>query len=124
MAERQQEYKEKLQGLCDLLTQTENRLISHQEAFVIGDGTMELKKCQTKQEVTFGISSCRSLLGLVTMSRRPLGFLTNYQVYQKQGIPRGPEKERYTLYRKLDLHLKQVRSLSSLLDDILHQGGK
>ncbi|XP_016833872.2 dystonin isoform X8 [Cricetulus griseus] len=50
VAERQQEYKEKLQGLCDLLTQTENRLISHQEAFVIGDGTMELKKCQTKQE--------------------------------------------------------------------------
>lgn len=51
MAERQQEYKEKLQGLCDLLTQTENRLISHQEAFVIGDGTVELKKYQTKQEV-------------------------------------------------------------------------
>lgn len=51
MAERQQEYKEKLQGLCDLLTQTENRLISQQEAFVIGDGTVELKKYQTKQEV-------------------------------------------------------------------------
>ncbi|XP_036023908.1 dystonin isoform X4 [Onychomys torridus] len=50
VAERQQEYKEKLQGLCDLLTQTENRLISQQEAFVIGDGTVELKKYQTKQE--------------------------------------------------------------------------
>ncbi|XP_055462411.1 dystonin isoform X3 [Psammomys obesus] len=50
VAERQQEYKEKLQGLCDLLTQTENRLISHQEAFVIGDGTVELKKYQLKQE--------------------------------------------------------------------------
>ncbi|XP_076771233.1 dystonin isoform X16 [Arvicanthis niloticus] len=50
VAERQQEYKEKLQGLCDLLTQTENRLISHQEAFVIGDGTVELKKYQSKQE--------------------------------------------------------------------------
>ncbi|XP_026641311.1 dystonin isoform X10 [Microtus ochrogaster] len=50
VAERQQEYQEKLQGLCDLLTQTENRLISHQEAFVIGDGTVELKKYQTKQE--------------------------------------------------------------------------
>ncbi|XP_051008985.1 dystonin isoform X1 [Acomys russatus] len=49
-AERRQEYKEKLQGLCDLLTQTENRLISHQEAFVIGDGTVELKKYQSKQE--------------------------------------------------------------------------
>nr|XP_045012115.1 dystonin isoform X3 [Jaculus jaculus] len=50
MEERQQEYKEKLQGLCDLLTQTENRLIGHQEAFVIGDGTVELKKYQSKQE--------------------------------------------------------------------------
>ncbi|XP_017452264.1 dystonin isoform X7 [Rattus norvegicus] len=50
VAERQQEYKEKLQGLCDLLTQTENRLISHQETFVIGDGTVELKKYQSKQE--------------------------------------------------------------------------
>ena len=51
VAERQQEYKEKLQGICDLLTQTENRLIGHQEAFVIGDGTAELKKYQSKQEV-------------------------------------------------------------------------
>ncbi|XP_039709038.1 dystonin isoform X16 [Pteropus medius] len=50
VAERQQEYKEKLQGISDLLTQTENRLIGHQEAFVIGDGTVELKKYQSKQE--------------------------------------------------------------------------
>ncbi|XP_077018242.1 dystonin isoform X5 [Tamandua tetradactyla] len=50
VAERQQEYKEKLQGICDLLTQTENRLIGHQEAFVIEDGTAELKKYQSKQE--------------------------------------------------------------------------
>lgn len=50
VAERQQEYKEKLQGICDLLTQTENRLIGHQEAFVIGDGTAELQKYQSKQE--------------------------------------------------------------------------
>ncbi|XP_040839514.1 dystonin isoform X5 [Ochotona curzoniae] len=50
VAERQEEYKEKLQGICDLLTQTENRLIGHQEAFVIGDGTTELKKYQSEQE--------------------------------------------------------------------------
>ncbi|XP_021114851.1 dystonin [Heterocephalus glaber] len=49
-AEHQQEYKEKLQGICDLLTQTENRLIGHQEAFVIGDGTVELKKYKSEQE--------------------------------------------------------------------------
>ncbi|KAM9005096.1 dystonin isoform 13-T13 [Sarcophilus harrisii] len=50
VAERQQEYKEKLQGICDLLTQTENRLIGHQEAIVIGDSKDELKLYQTKQE--------------------------------------------------------------------------
>ncbi|XP_005406949.1 PREDICTED: dystonin isoform X7 [Chinchilla lanigera] len=50
VAERQHEYKEKLQGICDLLTQTENRLIGHQEAFVIGDGTVELKKYKSEQE--------------------------------------------------------------------------
>ncbi|XP_005665932.1 dystonin isoform X28 [Sus scrofa] len=50
VAERQQEYREKLQGICDLLTQTENRLIGHQEAFVIGDGTADLKKYQSRQE--------------------------------------------------------------------------
>ncbi|KAM5256487.1 dystonin [Ctenodactylus gundi] len=50
VAQRQQEYKEKLQGICDLLTQTENRLIGHQEAFVIGDGTVELKKYKSEQE--------------------------------------------------------------------------
>ncbi|KAM6166491.1 dystonin isoform 4-T4 [Erethizon dorsatum] len=49
-AERQQEYKEKLQGMCDLLTQTENRLLGHREAFVIGDGTVELKKYKSEQE--------------------------------------------------------------------------
>lgn len=84
MAERQQEYKEKLQGLCDLLTQTENRLISHQEAFVIGDGTVELQKYQSKQEVDlFGICSCISPLGLAPISVRPLGLLKTLAVRSK-----------------------------------------
>nr|XP_048701190.1 dystonin isoform X10 [Caretta caretta] len=51
VAEQQQEYKEKLQEICDLFTQTENRLIGHQEALVIGDSKAELKQYQTKQEV-------------------------------------------------------------------------
>ncbi|XP_038627542.1 dystonin isoform X17 [Tachyglossus aculeatus] len=50
VAKRQKEYKEKLQGICDLLTQTENRLIGHQEAFGGGDCQAELKHYQTKQE--------------------------------------------------------------------------
>ncbi|NXE75684.1 DYST protein, partial [Cochlearius cochlearius] len=50
VAERQQECKEKLQEICDLLTQTENRLIGQQEALVIGDSKAELEQYQTKQE--------------------------------------------------------------------------
>ncbi|XP_074093348.1 dystonin isoform X5 [Macrotis lagotis] len=50
VVERQQEYKETLQGISDLLTQTENRLIGHQETIVIGDSKDELKLYQTKQE--------------------------------------------------------------------------
>ncbi|XP_059691827.1 dystonin isoform X5 [Gavia stellata] len=50
VAERQQECKEKLQEICDLLTQTENRLIGQQESLVIGDSKAELEQYQTKQE--------------------------------------------------------------------------
>ncbi|XP_017594714.1 PREDICTED: dystonin isoform X11 [Corvus brachyrhynchos] len=50
VAERQHECKEKLQEICDLLTQTENRLIGQQESLVIGDSKAELEQYQTKQE--------------------------------------------------------------------------
>ncbi|KYO47131.1 hypothetical protein Y1Q_0014034 [Alligator mississippiensis] len=50
VAEQQQECKEKLQEICDLLTQTENRLIGHQETLVIRDSKAELEQYQTKQE--------------------------------------------------------------------------
>ncbi|XP_035178380.1 dystonin isoform X6 [Oxyura jamaicensis] len=50
VAERQQECKEKLQEICDLLRQTENRLIGQQESLVIGDSKAELEQYQTKQE--------------------------------------------------------------------------
>ncbi|XP_051633776.1 dystonin isoform X11 [Manacus candei] len=50
VAERQQECKEKLQEICDLLTQTENQLIGQRESLVIGDSKAELEQCQTKQE--------------------------------------------------------------------------
>ncbi|NXY64065.1 DYST protein, partial [Callaeas wilsoni] len=50
VAERQQECKEKLQEICDLLTQTENRLIGQRESLVIGDSKAELEQYQTKQE--------------------------------------------------------------------------
>ncbi|XP_071597784.1 dystonin isoform X25 [Heliangelus exortis] len=50
VAERHQECKEKLQEICDLLTQTENRLIGQQEPLVIGDSKAELEQYQTKQE--------------------------------------------------------------------------
>ncbi|NXG00833.1 DYST protein, partial [Sakesphorus luctuosus] len=50
VAEQQQECKEKLQEICDLLTQTENRLIGQRESLVIGDSKAELEQYQTKQE--------------------------------------------------------------------------
>ncbi|NXN52662.1 DYST protein, partial [Rynchops niger] len=50
VAERQQECKEQLQEICDLLTQTENRLIGQQESLVIVDSKAELEQYQTKQE--------------------------------------------------------------------------
>ncbi|XP_046770678.1 dystonin isoform X35 [Gallus gallus] len=50
VAERQQECKEKLQEICDMLTQTENRLIGQQESLLIGDSKAELEQYQTKQE--------------------------------------------------------------------------
>ncbi|XP_060608766.2 dystonin isoform X27 [Anolis sagrei] len=50
LEEQHQDFKEKLQDICDLLTQTENQLIGHQEALVIEDSKTELQQCQTKQE--------------------------------------------------------------------------
>ncbi|NXO35840.1 DYST protein, partial [Locustella ochotensis] len=50
VAERQQECKEKLQEICDFLTQTENRLIGQRQSLVIGDSKAELEQYQTKQE--------------------------------------------------------------------------
>ncbi|XP_054858022.1 dystonin isoform X2 [Eublepharis macularius] len=50
LAEQHQEFTEKIQDMCDLLTQTENQLIGHQEALVIEGGKSELQQYQTKQE--------------------------------------------------------------------------
>ncbi|XP_062981109.1 dystonin isoform X8 [Elgaria multicarinata webbii] len=50
LAEQHQEFKEKLQDICDLLTQTENQLIGHKEALVIEDSKAELQQYQTKQD--------------------------------------------------------------------------
>ncbi|XP_053142456.1 dystonin isoform X34 [Hemicordylus capensis] len=50
LEEQHQEFKEKLQDICDLLTQTENQLIGHKEALVIEDSKAELQQYQAKQE--------------------------------------------------------------------------
>nr|XP_056712073.1 dystonin [Euleptes europaea] len=50
LAEQHQEFNEKVQDICDLLTQTENQLIGHQEALVIERGKSELQQYQAKQE--------------------------------------------------------------------------
>uniref|UniRef100_A0A8B9TEA2 Dystonin n=1 Tax=Anas platyrhynchos TaxID=8839 RepID=A0A8B9TEA2_ANAPL len=51
LGDQKQECKEKLQEICDLLRQTENRLIGQQESLVIGDSKAELEQYQTRQEV-------------------------------------------------------------------------
>ncbi|XP_044277484.1 dystonin isoform X7 [Varanus komodoensis] len=50
LAEQHQEFTEKLQEICDLLTQTENQLIGHKEALVIEDSKAELQQYQARQE--------------------------------------------------------------------------
>ncbi|XP_030044696.1 dystonin-like [Microcaecilia unicolor] len=50
VAEQQQEHKEKLQEICDLLTQTENRLIGQHDTFVSGESMAELQHYQTEHQ--------------------------------------------------------------------------
>nr|XP_033792313.1 dystonin isoform X3 [Geotrypetes seraphini] len=50
VAEQQQEHKEKLQEICDLLTQTENRLIGQHDTLVSGESTSELQHYQTEHQ--------------------------------------------------------------------------
>ncbi|KAJ8377715.1 hypothetical protein AAFF_G00254490 [Aldrovandia affinis] len=49
-AEKQREYSEKLQELCDSLTQTENRLIGHQQLAASGDGVGDLQQYQKEHQ--------------------------------------------------------------------------
>ncbi|XP_069462273.1 dystonin isoform X19 [Ambystoma mexicanum] len=48
--EQQQEHTEKLQEICDLLTETENRLIGQQDASAAGDSTAELQHYKMEHE--------------------------------------------------------------------------
>ncbi|XP_064173955.1 dystonin isoform X26 [Anguilla rostrata] len=48
--EKQREYSEKLQELCDSLTQTENRLIGHQQLVSGGDGVEDLQQYQKEHQ--------------------------------------------------------------------------
>ncbi|XP_004696396.1 dystonin isoform X6 [Echinops telfairi] len=94
VAECQQEYKAKLQGLSDLLTQTENRLIGHQEAFVIGDGTVELKKYQSKQE---------ELQKAIQGSAQALGeIVRNTENFLKENGDKLSPKEKALIEQKLN----------------------
>ncbi|KAJ8248180.1 hypothetical protein GJAV_G00239220 [Gymnothorax javanicus] len=49
-AEKQREYSEKLQELCDSLTQTENRLIGHQQLASTGNGVGDLQQYQKEHQ--------------------------------------------------------------------------
>lgn len=52
-----QEFQEKLQDICDLLTQTENQIIGHKEALVIEDSKTELQQYQVRQQVNYRVST-------------------------------------------------------------------
>ncbi|MBN3308874.1 DYST protein, partial [Amia calva] len=48
--DKQKEYADKLQELCDQLTQTENRLIGHQQSAVSGDSLGDLQQYQKEHQ--------------------------------------------------------------------------
>ncbi|XP_060545217.1 dystonin isoform X13 [Pantherophis guttatus] len=50
LMDQHQEFQEKLQDICDLLTQTENQIIGHKEALVIEDSKTELQQYQVRQQ--------------------------------------------------------------------------
>ncbi|XP_070589125.1 dystonin-like isoform X13 [Erythrolamprus reginae] len=50
LMDQHQEFQEKLQDICDLLTQTENQIIGHREALVIEDSKTELQQYQVRQQ--------------------------------------------------------------------------
>ncbi|XP_032072191.1 dystonin isoform X6 [Thamnophis elegans] len=50
LMDQHQEFQDKLQDICDLLTQTENQIIGHKEALVIEDSKTELQQYQVRQQ--------------------------------------------------------------------------
>ncbi|XP_026520901.1 dystonin [Notechis scutatus] len=50
LMDQHQEFQEKLQNICDQLTQTENQIIGHKEALVIEDTKTELQQYQVRQQ--------------------------------------------------------------------------
>uniref|UniRef100_A0A8C6Y493 Dystonin n=1 Tax=Naja naja TaxID=35670 RepID=A0A8C6Y493_NAJNA len=50
LMDQHQEFQEKLQDICDQLTQTENQIIGHKEALVIEDSKTELQQYQVRQQ--------------------------------------------------------------------------
>ncbi|NXH13855.1 DYST protein, partial [Bucco capensis] len=94
VAERQQECKEKLQEICDLLTQTENRLIGQQESLVIGDSKAELEQYQTKQE---------AIQKDMRMSAQTLAeIVKNTETFLKENGEKLSQEDKTTLEQKLN----------------------
>ncbi|NWT43112.1 MACF1 factor, partial [Chroicocephalus maculipennis] len=94
VAERQQECKEKLQEICDLLTQTENRLIGQQESLVIVDSKAELEQYQTKQE---------EIQKDMRMSAQTLAeIVKNTETFLKENGEKLSQEDRTILEQKLN----------------------
>ncbi|XP_073192382.1 dystonin isoform X10 [Lepidochelys kempii] len=111
VAEQQQEYKEKLQEICDLFTQTENRLIGHQEALVIGDSKAELKQYQTKQEV--------AAIEQLEESKNTIGNLLDWLSNVDKAAEHGDEKWTLAIEQN-GTHIKEgdVKALEGEEDEV------
>ncbi|KFW88155.1 Microtubule-actin cross-linking factor 1, partial [Phalacrocorax carbo] len=80
--------------ICDLLTQTENRLIGQQESLVIGDSKAELEQYQTKQE---------EIQKDMRMSAQTLAeIVKNTETFLKENGEKLSEEDKTILEQKLN----------------------
>uniref|UniRef100_A0A8D0BYN7 Dystonin n=1 Tax=Salvator merianae TaxID=96440 RepID=A0A8D0BYN7_SALMN len=94
LAEQHQEFKEKLQDICDLLTQTENQLIGRKEALVIEDNKAELQRYQTKQE---------ELQKDMQANTQALAeIVKNTELFLKENGEKLPQEDKIALEKKLN----------------------
>ncbi|XP_063169537.1 dystonin [Candoia aspera] len=93
LMEQHQEFREKLQDICDLLTQTENQIIGHKEALVIEDSKTELQQYQARQE---------ELQKDMQANTQALAeIVKNTEMFLKENGEKLPQEDKTALEKKL-----------------------